>query len=232
MKNITKSVRTFSRNKSLTRFLPLFAAFFLGIISSSLVYIAVARAADSTILTACVTRLAGVPRFVSDASKCTKSETVVTWNQQGPMGPAGPQGPAGTGGSNGTNGYDGLPFMCYNCDLKYIAEKLPGHNFSDSVIINSFMRNVDAHGANFTNASLNNSQLNDTNFSNSNFTNAKLRLTILNNSNFTGANFTGADLTNASGLSSATVTGVTWNNTICPDQTNSNDNANTCLGHF
>ncbi|MGB8646486.1 MAG: pentapeptide repeat-containing protein [Anaerolineae bacterium] len=55
-------------------------------------------------------------------------------------------------------------------------------------------------------------------------------------SNVCGANFTNANLTNAAFSSAtngtaATVTGATWNNTTCPDGTNSNNNGNTCVGH-
>ena len=33
-------------------------------------------------------------------------------------------------------------------------------------------------------------------------------------------------------LSGSTVTGVIWNNTTCPDNTNSNNHGNTCVGHY
>jgi uncharacterized protein YjbI with pentapeptide repeats len=42
----------------------------------------------------------------------------------------------------------------------------------------------------------------------------------------TGANLSGAN------LNSATLTGVKWNNTTCPDGTNSNADAGTCIGHL
>jgi hypothetical protein len=49
---------------------------------------------DGTI-TACVTRIAGVPRIVPAGKSCLRSETPVTWNQ---VGETGKQGPAGEDG--------------------------------------------------------------------------------------------------------------------------------------
>ena len=53
----------------------------------------------------------------------------------------------------------------------------------------------------------------------------------LTNTDLTNANLTGANLTGATGLPSATVAGVVWSNTTCPDGTNSDANTNTCVGH-
>ena len=49
--------------------------------------------------------------------------------------------------------------------------------------------------------------------------------------NLTNANFTCARLDDAT-LAGAIVTGATWNDTTCPDGTNSNDHGNTCVGHL
>ncbi len=51
----------------------------------------VAPAADGTI-TACARKQDGRMRLVADASKCTKREQAVTWNQKGPGGDAGAPG--------------------------------------------------------------------------------------------------------------------------------------------
>jgi uncharacterized protein YjbI with pentapeptide repeats len=48
----------------------------------------------------------------------------------------------------------------------------------------------------------------------------------LSGANFTRANLEGIDLTGA------TLVGVTWDNTICPDGTNSDVDSGTCLGHL
>jgi hypothetical protein len=34
------------------------------------------------------------------------------------------------------------------------------------------------------------------------------------------------------GLKTATLTGVVWNKTVCPDGTNSSQNGGTCAGHL
>ena len=69
-------------------------------------------------------------------------------------------------------------------------------------------------------------------FSNDNFTGAIFQNMIGTNSvNFTNANFTNANLNGSSWGGTATVTGATWSNTICPDGTNSNNDGNTCVGH-
>ncbi|MGB0488192.1 MAG: pentapeptide repeat-containing protein, partial [Candidatus Poseidoniaceae archaeon] len=57
--------------------------------------------------------------------------------------------------------------------------------------------------------------------------NAKLTGATLDGSDLTGAVLTGADLTGAH-LSGADLASVSWDNTICPDGTNSDDNGNTC----
>lgn len=36
----------------------------------------------------------------------------------------------------------------------------------------------------------------------------------------------------ATGLNTSVLTGVIWNNTFCPDSTNSDNNGNTCVGHL
>ena len=56
--------------------------------------------------------------------------------------------------------------------------------------------------------------------------NADLRGTDLR-----GTYLAGADLTNAN-LRGAHLGGDLWNNTICPDGTNSDANGGTCVGHL
>jgi uncharacterized protein YjbI with pentapeptide repeats len=63
---------------------------------------------------------------------------------------------------------------------------------------------------------------------------AKLRGTSLKNANLSGAMLNSSDMTFAN-LHRATTTGadfkdVKWDDTICPDGTNSNDNNQTCVG--
>ena len=54
--------------------------------------------------------------------------------------------------------------------------------------------------------------------------------TDLSGANFSGADLTDADLTGAVVL--ASLTGVVWSSTICPDGTNSDDNGDTCVNNL
>lgn len=67
---------------------------------------AVTAAGDSTI-TACANKSTGAMRLLSKGS-CRKTETRVTWNQQGSQGPAGIPGPAGVKGETGAKGDPGV----------------------------------------------------------------------------------------------------------------------------
>ena len=63
--------------------------------------IAATKMSDSTI-TACANTKTGVMRYAKNG-KCKKSETSVTWNQQGPVGATGATGPTGAAGQAGQN---------------------------------------------------------------------------------------------------------------------------------
>jgi hypothetical protein len=63
-----------------------------------------------------------------------------------------------------------------------------------------------------------------------------LRGAQLTNADLRGVNLAGADLSganlNGANLIGAKVDGVVWNDTTCPDGTNSNSEGGTCLGHL
>lgn len=69
-----------------------------------------------------------------------------------------------------------------------------------------------------------------------NLAGANLRGARLVRADLTGADLRGADLTDAdlSGalLGAARLTGVHWDNTTCPDGTNSDAHGGTCAGHL
>jgi hypothetical protein len=65
----------------------------------------------------------------------------------------------------------------------------------------------------------------------SDLSDAQLRDADLRGADLRGADLTGADLLGAD-LSGADVVEVTWNDTVCPDGTNSDDNEATCRGHL
>ena len=67
--------------------------------------------------------------------------------------------------------------------------------------------------------------------SGANFTNANLTNTFLDSARLDGANFTNANLTCANFLFRAVTSNAVWNNTTCPDGTNSDNNGGTCVGH-
>ena len=46
-------------------------------------------------------------RVVSDPSQCKDSETLISWNQEGPQGPQGDPGPQGPAGADGADGAPG-----------------------------------------------------------------------------------------------------------------------------
>jgi hypothetical protein len=60
----------------------------------------------------CYSKRGGSLRVVAASAKCARSESAISWNQQGPRGPVGAKGAAGQAGrpgANGTNGTNGAP---------------------------------------------------------------------------------------------------------------------------
>ena len=58
---------------------------------------------DASTIQACRNRASGLVRIVSDPARCTKRESAISWNVQGPRGPVGPAGPMGPAGPTGTS---------------------------------------------------------------------------------------------------------------------------------
>ena len=114
---------------------------------------------------------------------------------------------------------------------------LSGANLKGANLTDANFSNTNLSGANLTNANLT-----DANFSNTNLTGANLSGANLTSANFTGANFTKANLSNAkltqtnlkaaTGMSTATLIGVIWSKTTCPDNTTSSQDGGTCIGHL
>lgn len=110
------------------------------------------------------------------------------------------------------------PVMCPNCNfVSYVSvgSRLSGKDFTDAFLPAIYAGNQDLSNSNFKRAAFNKSVLRGANLKNSNFTNA----------DFTDVDMTGAVTTGAR------FNGVIWNNTTCPDGTNSNSNGGTCVGH-
>jgi uncharacterized protein YjbI with pentapeptide repeats len=115
------------------------------------------------------------------------------------------------------------------------GSNLAGVSFHWAVAVNTDFSGADLHGddltvSNFSGANLSNANLTGahilstlvgTNLAGATLVNANLSLSNLTNADLTGASLTGANLNN-----------VVWSNTICPDGTNSDAHANTCVGHL
>jgi outer membrane protein assembly factor BamB len=81
------------------------------------------------------------------------------------------------------------------------------------------------------NANLSGCYLPGANLSGANATNANLTGTYLDGANLSSATLTHANLQRAT-LTHANLSGVNWNQTTCPDGTNSNADGGTCTGHL
>lgn len=94
---------------------------------------------------------------------------------------------------------------------------------------NDIFQTTDFSSANLTGANFSNVQLVDLGgiFSGNNFSQANLKGAIFTNTMINKANFTGA-----TNMATVNITGVTWINTTCPDGSNSDNDGQTCVGHF
>jgi hypothetical protein len=75
--------------------------------------VAHAAAGGANVIYACKLSRAGTIRLIDPGHSgltghCTRAETAISWNQQGPAGPAGPTGPQGPMGETGATGPMGL----------------------------------------------------------------------------------------------------------------------------
>ena len=112
---------------------------------------------------------------------------------------------------------------CVECNATYLSTLRPNLeqcNLASATLDGLYMGNWDLAQAQLDGASL---------------IGANLTGTDLEYANLTGANLTNANLTNAyldaATMTNAVLTGVIWSNTTCPDETNSDSNGGTCVGH-
>jgi hypothetical protein len=160
--------------------------------------------------------------------------TQISWDSTGPQGVAGPQGPPGTAGGSG-GGFN----TCATppaADLNYTA-----CNLSDVDWAYLDLNQTVLTDANLTSADLDDAELGtqmqgadliDVIARNASFLNANVVDTTWTDANLTNATFEGADLTSAVGLSTANLSNVNWENTTCPDGTNSNNDGDTCANNL
>jgi uncharacterized protein YjbI with pentapeptide repeats len=199
----------------------LIVGFFAGYLFSILLPVVLAHGGDTNLIHGCVRNnglLAGFVRIVGANTNCANNETPLDWKQ----------------------GLNNPPFACVSCDFTNpltVGSRFAGKDLTNSYLAYSILTQADLSGTIFINAELTGTVLSATNLSNANFTGANLSGTSVNlanflNTNLTNANLTSADLFGATNMDTATLTGVTWSNTTCPDGTNSDNNGNTCVGHL
>jgi uncharacterized protein YjbI with pentapeptide repeats len=216
--------------------------FLLGILVASGVNVAFAHGGDVDLIHGCVKNNNGRLRIISATSNCNNNETPLDWS-------AGGSDTFGEFLSNDLTGYalqygnlgyrnfDGTNFTASN----FSAVVLSFGSFRNANFTNSFWAGTQAPNADFTSANFSNAVIEGINILNANFTGANLTganlsvpdsgMSIIQNTNFTNANFTNANLAGLD-FDDSIRTGVIWNNTICPDGTNSDDNSNSCEGHL
>jgi uncharacterized protein YjbI with pentapeptide repeats len=98
-------------------------------------------------------------------------------------------------------------------------------------------QNADLTGANFRGANISSTSFDAADISGADFSSSTLENGSITSPSVVGTNFTNAHFSNfAFGIgpdySQAIFTGATWSNVTCPDQTNSDNNGNTCIGHL
>lgn len=187
---------------------------------------ALAHGGDTNLIHACVRNNTLLPnsaniRIIGASQNCNGNETPLDWPKT-----------AGEGSSD---------FVCVECtprDLLFRlnSQSLTNATLDSAILTGSRVSNEDFSGSSFMNAVLSHVDAEAANFTDADFTNANLRSVAFNLSTLTGVNLTSADLSHAtlSGatLTNANLTNVIWDATICPDNTNSDDNGNTCIGHL
>ncbi len=189
--------------------------FFLGILLAAVVTSVLAHGGDTTLIHACVKTSSGSVRIVGANDTCNGNETALDW-------------------SNGITEPSNLPFICPGCNLgsDSIGDRLTGKDLTNSALASAVFVNTNLQNVNFTNTTFGGANFQDANLSGSNLSGITSSDAHFQNTNLTNVNFTNANLSTDTDMDTATLTGVIWSNTTCPDGTNSNDDGNTCVGHL
>jgi uncharacterized protein YjbI with pentapeptide repeats len=109
-----------------------------------------------------------------------------------------------------------FPYICNSCNLNGV-NVFAGRNLTEAWLKGNYINNVSFVGTNLTGATMSGGSYTESDFSGANLTNV---------------DFSDSNLTGATNMASATRTGITWSNTVCPDGTNSEMNGLTCEGHL
>ncbi len=105
--------------------------------------------------------------------------------------------------------------------------RLNGAQFKRAFLPDNYMNYTDLTDANLVAAHLNYSDFTGADFTGADLKDAKVEGCWFNEANFTGANLEGVNMAAAWGWANAT-----WNDTTCPDGSNSDANNQTCEGHL
>lgn len=115
------------------------------------------------------------------------------------------------------------------CQLNPQDCAVVGEDFSNRDLNSAVFFEADLTSATFENTNLADSDFSSAVAVDANFTGATLTDVIIENADFTGVNFSNANLQDAF-IFETTLDGAIWDNTTCPDGSNSDDNGGTCLG--
>lgn len=223
---------------------------------------ALAHGGDITKIHACVrpTLLGGAPniRIVGENDTCKNNETALDWDREASAGGTGPLVCPACGKKDILLRIGGTSLSGRNFDKAILSQaQFDNEDLSNSSFVGAMLLAVNTaagssdlpgipsnlSGVDFTDANANGFQGSSANFTAANFTRADLTTAVfsdregypngadLTNANFTGANLTRAHMRNAI-TTGADFTDVIWNHTVCPDNTNSDDNGGTCIGHL
>ncbi len=250
-----KTAIRISRAHHAPHFYVLFA--FVMIVVGAFAAIVVTKVIGQTannVIYACSQKQTGNLRIVAAGSICKPDEVGVSWNIQGPAGPAGSSGASSSTGLP----YD----CSNLCNLGPYADKFAGKDFTGAQLYNCYFISADISGvifkngnldqclftnSNLTNADLSNlvngygnqmsvdmtgANLTGANFSKDLLQNSKFQNANLQNTNFSNANLVRVNFGGAQHMSTDNLSGTTWNYVTCPDGSNSDNNGNTCVGHF
>jgi hypothetical protein len=113
------------------------------------------------------------------------------------------------------------------CNVSLKGAYLGGANLAGDDLCDSKLS-----GVNFTAANLSGADLTNANLSSAILVDATLTNANLTQANLKGADLTQANLTGAQGMTSASLSGVVWNKTTCPDNTQSDQDGGTCLNNL
>jgi hypothetical protein len=84
---------------------------------------ALANEMSGEVVQVCVDRESGLVRVVGTSDECSKKETPLAWNIQGPVGPQGPQGEPGVLGFYTRHNLGGSCPSGYNCPALAICDE-------------------------------------------------------------------------------------------------------------